>query len=74
VADEGPGIAERERGRIFEKFYRCAGTRERVAGTGLGLHIAREITRMHGGDLWVEAGERRGAVFCFRLPVAEEGR
>jgi signal transduction histidine kinase len=67
VADRGPGIPESERERIFDKFHRSAGTQ--VPGTGLGLHIAREITRMHGGELWVEAGSPHGAVFCFRLPL-----
>lgn len=69
IADQGPGIPERESERIFEKFYRRSHTREQVPGTGLGLHIAREITRMHGGDLYVEPGTPRGAVFSFRLPL-----
>ena len=68
IADPGPGIPERDREHIFDKFYRLSGTRDQVTGTGLGLHIAREIARMHGGDLWVEANSPQGAVFCFRLP------
>ncbi len=69
IEDQGPGIPERDRERIFDKFYRRPSTRDQVPGTGLGLHIAREITRMHGGDLWVEAATPQGAVFCFRLPL-----
>lgn len=69
VHDQGPGISERDRERIFDKFYRRSAVRDHVPGSGLGLHIAREITRMHGGDLWVEPADLRGAVFCFRLPV-----
>lgn len=69
VADRGPGIPERDRERVFEKFHRLAGTRAQVPGTGLGLHIAREIARMHGGDLWVEPNSPAGAVFCLRLPL-----
>jgi signal transduction histidine kinase len=38
------------------------------------LHIAREIARMHGGDLWVQSGDSRGAVFCFRLPRSRGGQ
>lgn len=74
VEDRGPGVPERDRQRIFDKFYRGAGTRDQVPGTGMGLHIAREITRMHGGDLWVEPATPQGAVFCFRLPLRGDSR
>ncbi len=70
ISDRGPGIPERERERIFEKLYRRPGIRDQVPGSGLGLHIAREITRMHGGDLWVEDAAPAGAVFCLSLPLA----
>jgi signal transduction histidine kinase len=70
IIDQGPGIRESDRERIFDKFYRRAGVRGQVPGSGLGLHIAREIARIHGGDLWVEpAGGQQGAVFCFSLPT-----
>lgn len=74
IEDRGPGIPERDRQRIFDKFYRRAGTRDQMPGTGLGLHIAREITRMHGGEVWVEAATPKGAVFCFRLPLRGDAR
>ena len=74
VADRGPGIPERERGRIFDKFYRRGGARDRVPGTGLGLYIAREIIRTHGGDLWIEGEPGQGSEFCAALPVKKEGR
>ncbi|MCC6540498.1 MAG: DUF4118 domain-containing protein [Bryobacterales bacterium] len=73
VADLGPGVPERDRQRIFDKFYRRPPARQ-LPGTGLGLHIAREIARIHGGDLWVEAGEPQGAVFCLALPAEESAR
>jgi signal transduction histidine kinase len=73
VEDSGPGVPERDRQRVFEKFYRRASTRDQVPGTGLGLHIAREIIRMHGGDLWIESAASQGAAFCFRLPLRGEG-
>jgi len=69
IADCGSGIPERDRERVFEKFHRLSRTRDQVPGTGLGLHIAREIARMQGGDLWVESRESRGSAFCFRFPV-----
>jgi two-component system, OmpR family, sensor histidine kinase KdpD len=68
VADQGPGIPEGDRERIFEKFYRRQKVRDKVPGSGLGLHIAREIARMHGGDLWIEQGETGGSEFCLALP------
>lgn len=52
VTDEGPGIPERELERVFEPFYRLESSRSReTGGTGLGLGIARNIARAHGGDL-----------------------
>lgn len=72
VHDRGPGIPERERDRIFDKFYRRAASK--VAGTGLGLYIAREIIRTHGGDLWIEGEAGQGSEFCAALPVPKEGR
>jgi two-component system sensor histidine kinase KdpD len=74
ISDQGPGIPERERDRIFEKFYRRPHTRDRAPGSGLGLHIAREIARMHGGELWAEGAAERGTTFCFRLPLSDEER
>lgn len=74
VIDRGPGIPERDRERIFEKYYRRSAVRSRLPGTGLGLYIAREIARIHGGDLWVEPGSPDGSVFCLALPASvEEG-
>jgi signal transduction histidine kinase len=67
VADQGPGIPEKERERVFEKFYRRQAAKERVPGTGLGLHIAREILRAHGGDVKVSGGP--SSAFCITIPV-----
>jgi two-component system sensor histidine kinase KdpD len=72
VADQGPGIPEQDHERIFDKFYRRQKVRDKVPGSGLGLHIAREIARMHGGDLWVERSETGGSEFCLALPQAAE--
>jgi two-component system sensor histidine kinase KdpD len=74
IADQGSGIRESDRERIFDKFWRRAGVRDQVPGSGLGLHIAREIARIHGGDLWVEPAEQGGAVFCFALPLTGEAQ
>ena len=70
IADSGPGIPESNRERIFYKFYREPSVRDRVPGSGLGLYIAREIARIHGGDLYMEHADFGGTVFCFSLPAA----
>jgi PAS domain S-box-containing protein len=72
VVDEGPGIPEAERARIFRKFYR-AGERDRpggAGGTGLGLFIAQGLVAAMGGRIWVTSGEGEGSSFGFELPLA----
>jgi PAS domain S-box-containing protein len=71
VEDEGPGVPESFRGRIFSKFAQAdaSGTRS-SGGTGLGLAIAREITERHGGRLWFESPPGKGAAFHLELPVS----
>lgn len=71
VRDRGPGIPERERERIFDKFYRRQTNKAHAPGSGLGLYIAREIARAHGGDVWVEGEPGSGSEFCVALPVQE---
>jgi len=71
VQDRGPGIPERERERVFDKFYRRQTTKTHVPGTGLGLYIAREIARAHGGDVWVEGEPGAGSEFCVALPLLD---
>ena len=69
VEDRGPGIPEQERERIFEPFYRPAGHREGTqGGGGLGLALAREIARHHGGDVVHEPREGGGSRFVVSLP------
>jgi signal transduction histidine kinase len=67
VADEGPGIPPRERRRIFTPFYRVSNRlTDGVAGTGIGLSIARDLARLHGGDLVLDDA-KQGA--CFRVTL-----
>ncbi len=71
VEDDGPGIPEADRERVFERFVRLDESRARVSGgTGLGLAIAREISVAHGGSLRAEAGAQ-GARFVLTLPYEE---
>lgn len=70
VADTGLGIAPEEQEKVFEKFYRS--TDERVAelpGTGLGLALAMEIARTHGGTITLESEMGKGSTFTVVLPI-----
>jgi signal transduction histidine kinase len=67
VADNGPGIAEKDQARIFDKFYVVANGRG-LAGLGLGLYIVRQNIELHGGRIWVTSQEGKGSTFCFSLP------
>ncbi len=73
VMDQGPGVADDERQRIFDSFYQGREKPEgRVKGSGLGLAIAREYTMAHGGRIEVidRPDRARGACFRLRLPLA----
>jgi len=66
VRDSGPGIDPTHLERVFEAFYTT-----KSSGVGMGLSICRSIIDAHGGRLWAEANEPRGAVFQFSLPGSE---
>jgi two-component system, OmpR family, sensor histidine kinase MprB len=68
VADHGPGVAEEDMPRIFDRFYRAAAARSKP-GAGLGLAIVREAAEAHGGRATVESSPR-GARFRLTLPAA----
>ncbi|MDE3110689.1 MAG: hypothetical protein KGL02_12195, partial [Acidobacteriota bacterium] len=70
VTDQGPGIAEVEQPRIFEKFYRGK-VEPHLKGSGMGLSIAREIVRAHGGEISVVSNVGAGSRFCFSMPIAQ---
>ncbi|MBM4018479.1 MAG: hypothetical protein FJ288_09170 [Planctomycetes bacterium] len=73
VADTGIGMNDEDREHIFEKFYRAKDPRVgKITGSGLGLAIAREVVRLHGGDITVESELNRGSTFTLVLPIAEE--
>jgi len=70
VADQGIGIPERDRERIFERFYRVDPARSRATGgTGLGLAIVKHVTAAHGGNVSVWSREGDGSTFTLRLPL-----
>ncbi|MCC7369249.1 MAG: PAS domain S-box protein [Chloroflexi bacterium] len=70
VADDGPGIAEEDQPRIFERFYRPkTEAARRSQGSGLGLPIARAMVELHGGRIWLESRPGEGAAFHIALPT-----
>ena len=70
VADQGIGIPERDRERIFERFYRVDPARSRATGgTGLGLAIVKHVTVAHGGNVTVWSKVGAGSTFTLRLPL-----
>ena len=71
VRDNGVGIPANDLSRVFERFYKADRSRH-SGGTGLGLAITKHIIQAHGGDIWVTSKERKGSVFYFTLPVAED--
>lgn len=68
VSDDGPGIEEEYRDRVFGIFQRLSSS---TGGTGVGLAIVRKIALAHGGRSWVESSEQGGCVFCISFPVTQ---
>ena len=73
VHDEGPGIAPEHREEVFERFARLGDTDSHSRGSGLGLFIARQLTRAMGGDLDV-VDHPSGSAFRLRLSVHPNGQ
>lgn len=65
VEDSGPGVAEEDRKRVFERFFR--GAQGGGPGAGLGLAIAKALIEAHGGRIWVAGEHGKGATFAFTL-------
>ncbi|WP_405685765.1 sensor histidine kinase [Streptomyces sp. NBC_00057] len=71
VTDQGIGISEKDRERVFERFYRVDPARSRATGgTGLGLAIVKHVAASHGGEVAVWSSEGQGSTFTLRLPEA----
>ncbi|MCC6428355.1 MAG: PAS domain-containing protein [Phycisphaerales bacterium] len=74
VKDNGIGIKTEEAELIFEKFYRAKDKRiTGITGSGLGLAIARQVVRLHGGDIAVSSQVDKGSTFTLTLPVGKSG-
>jgi two-component system sensor histidine kinase KdpD len=74
IADQGPGLSEEEKARVFHAFDRGNAKLGASPGAGLGLTIARQVVSSHGGSVWIEdneiEGRPLGLVACIWLPLA----
>jgi two-component system sensor histidine kinase SenX3 len=74
VTDQGIGISDKDKERIFERFYRVDPARSRATGgTGLGLSIVKHVVASHGGEVTVWSAKGQGSTFTLRLPEAGAG-
>lgn len=72
ITDTGIGIGKEDLGKLFGRFEKLESGLGRPAGTGLGLHISREMARKMGGDVWLEKSEKgKGSTFALSIPIAK---
>jgi two-component system sensor histidine kinase VicK len=70
VRDDGMGIREQDKDKLFERFYRVESPHtENISGFGIGLYLSAEIVKRHGGEIWLESEKGIGSIFYFSLPV-----
>ena len=75
VSDTGIGIAEEDRAKVFQRYFRVDDTVVQDApGAGLGLSIVQALVEMHGGQVWIESELGKGSTFSFSLPAVESRR
>ena len=73
VRDNGRGVPEDDRERLFERFFRGSSAGTSIEGTGLGLNLVRETMESLGGRAWAEFDDQPGSTFVFALPCARPG-
>ncbi len=69
ICDNGPGIPDKEKQRIFLDRVRLPQTSDKISGFGIGLSVCRRIVEVHGGKIWVVSEPDKGACFYFNVPV-----
>ncbi|RYX98583.1 HAMP domain-containing histidine kinase, partial [bacterium] len=75
VSDNGIGIPEKDKPRLFDRFYQVDNTSTRkYGGTGLGLAIVKKLVDLNHGELWVDSKIGKGSIFYFTVPLPEEGQ
>ncbi len=74
ISDNGVGIPEKDKKKIFKKFFRAGNTmKSQTSGTGLGLFIAKAVIESHKGSIWFVSKEGEGTTFYFTLPIRSKG-
>ncbi len=74
VHSYGPVIPMEDRERIFDRYFRSAGSSTRAAGTGIGLSVAKRVASIHGGHVWVTSDEEEGTTFYATIPYSAQKR
>ena len=69
IEDEGLGVTDSEKQKIFEPYYSPKSQSKHYLGMGLGLALAKNIIKLHGGDIGVRDASKKGSIFSFSLPV-----
>ncbi len=69
VKDFGVGIPKDQVKKIFERFHQITPVEQKLPGLGVGLHIASEIVKNHGGTIWCDSEPGKGSTFSFSLPI-----
>lgn len=72
VSDDGPGIPEEKRDRIFDRYDRLDAEDSGVVGSGIGLHYSKKLAQEHRGELFYEAGVPTGSIFRLSIPADEQ--
>jgi len=72
VSDRGVGILKKDQPYIFKRFYQVASSRSKIKndGFGLGLSIAKKITKLHNGDISIKSDLGKGSIFSVKIPLA----
>ncbi|MDL2213489.1 response regulator [Bacteroides sp. OttesenSCG-928-D19] len=73
ISDNGIGISEENKERVFERFYQIHNScNNSYVSTGIGLHLTRSLVELHHGKIWVEDNEGGGSSFVIRIPLGKE--
>lgn len=70
IEDNGKGMTQEQLYKLFERYYRGTNTEVNTDGTGLGMAIAKQITQIHGGDIFVTSTQGQGTIIKIKFPVS----
>jgi K+-sensing histidine kinase KdpD len=74
IKDNGPGIPNEEKQKLFRPYYHLSTDRASIPGIGLGLAITKQLVELHGGAIWVQSEVGKGSTFSFSLPLNDNER